>query len=76
VAWRKSKFGFEAPDADWLRPLLPRMREAVTTSPMLIEVSDPRLLGPAFDRLDLRSQWRLFVCAKWEAQHGINAIAE
>ena len=75
VAWRKSKFGFEAPDADWLRPLLPRMRESVVSSPMLAEVADPRQLGTGFDRLDLRSQWRLFVCSKWEAQHGIAGIS-
>ena len=75
VAWRRSKFGFEAPDADWLRPLLPRMREAVVASPMIAELSDPGMLGPVFDGLDLRSQWRLFACAKWEARNGIDGIA-
>jgi asparagine synthase (glutamine-hydrolysing) len=75
VAWRKSKFGFEAPDADWLRPLLPKMRESVVASPMLASISRPGRLGPGFDGLDLRSQWRLFVCSKWEAQHGISGIS-
>jgi len=75
VAWRKSKFGFEAPDADWLRPLLPRMREAVVASPMLAQLAESSQLGPGFDGLDLRSQWRLFVCSKWEAQHGISGIS-
>ena len=76
VAWRKSKFGFEAPDADWLRPLLPRMRESVVASPMLAAICKPGQLGTGFDGLDLRSQWRLFVCSKWEAQHEVSGSCD
>jgi asparagine synthase (glutamine-hydrolysing) len=76
VAWRRSKFGFEAPDDAWLEPHRQEMRRAVLASPLLREVTDPSLLPSAFDRLDQRSRWRLYCCALWERLHGITGLSD
>lgn len=74
IAWRRSKFGFEAPDDAWLEPHRDEMRRAVLSSGLLREVSEPALLPLAFDRLDQRSRWRLYCCALWERLYGVTGI--
>lgn len=76
VAWRRSKFGFEAPDDAWLEPHRQEMRRAVLASPLLREITDQAMLPSAFDRLDQRSRWRLYCCALWERLHGITGLAD
>jgi asparagine synthase (glutamine-hydrolysing) len=76
VAWRRSKFGFEAPDNDWLDPHRAIMRRDVISSPMLTSLCPPSDLGSAFDRLDQRSRWRLYCCALWERTYGITGFSD
>ena len=74
IAWRRSKFGFEAPDDAWLDPHREEMRRAVLSSGLLREVAEPSILPAAFDRLDQRSRWRLYCCALWEKLHGVTGL--
>ena len=74
IAWRRSKFGFEAPDDAWLDPQRQLMRSTVLSSSMLAEVSEPAKLARAFDHLDQRSKWRLYCCALWERLHAVSAM--
>lgn len=76
IAWRRSKFGFEAPDAAWLGPHSATMLEAVRASPILGELIDPGALARAWGGLDLRSRWRLYCIALWETTHGITGLSD
>lgn len=75
VVWRRSKFGFESPESDWLGPYLGTMRDAIQRCPILHEIADPDRLGQAYDRLDLRSRWRLFVVSRWSELFGVSGVA-
>lgn len=74
IAWRKSKLGFEAPDADWIIPYLETMKYTVLDSIFLRKITHKNKLSKAFDRLDLRSQWRIFVVARWASIFQIENI--
>lgn len=74
IAWRRSKFGFEAPDDAWLDPHREEMRRTVLSSGLLSELAEPSMLPAAFDRLDQRSRWRLYCCALWEKLHGVTGL--
>ena len=74
IAWRKSKLGFEAPDADWIIPYLETMKHTVLDSIFLRKITHKNKLSKAFDRLDLRSQWRIFVVARWASIFQIENI--
>ncbi len=76
IAWRRSKFGFEAPDAAWLEPHRASMRNAVLSSGILSVLSEPSKLASAFDRLDQRSRWRLYCCALWERLHEVTGMSD
>jgi asparagine synthase (glutamine-hydrolysing) len=75
VVWRRSKFGFESPENDWLDPLMARMKPEVLACPVLGQLVDPERLSQAFDRLDLRGRWRIFVVARWASLFGVKGVA-
>lgn len=68
VVWRKNKFGFEAPEHMWLSKHAPEMERMIASSPILSELTDTLALSRAMKRLDMRSRWRLYSVALWEAQ--------
>lgn len=75
VVWRRSKFGFESPENDWLDPLMARMKPEVLACPVLGQLVDPERLSQTFDRLDLRGRWRIFVVARWASLFGVKGVA-
>jgi asparagine synthase (glutamine-hydrolysing) len=70
IAWRKNKFGFEAPTALWLRKLAPSMVQEVKNSPILGRVCR---FVPSLDALRLEIQWRLYNIALWERLFDVQA---
>jgi asparagine synthase (glutamine-hydrolysing) len=70
IAWRRHKFGFEAPTSLWLKKLGPSMVQ---------EIRNSRILGrvcrfvPALDALDWEMQWRLYNIALWERLFDVQA---
>ena len=66
VVWRKNKFGFEAPDAIWLKKHFNEMLSVTMASSILQELANPRYFRRHYESLDLRSQWRLYSLALWE----------
>ena len=71
ITWRKNKFGFEAPEEIWLRRHDNPMQAAVFASPILRELVDMKKLQAHWPRLDLRSRFRLFIAALWEAEFAL-----
>ncbi len=71
IVWRKNKFGFEAPEAIWLKRHSAIMQEAVLNSPLLAAISDRAKLQKLYPKLDARSKFRLYSVALWEAEFGV-----
>ncbi len=71
VLWRKTKIGFEAPTATWLRAIQPRILEEVAGSRIIAEVTDRKRLLDALPRAPLVQQWLYFNLAVWERRYGV-----
>ncbi len=63
IAWRKNKFGFEAPVSLWLEKHRSLMAQEVRGSRILKQIC--RFL-PLLENLGLEMQWRLYNIAVWE----------
>lgn len=66
IAWRKNKFGFEAPEQIWLTKYLPSMQLAINNSKLISEIC---VDIPDLSKLSLRLRWRLYNLAVWEKQY-------
>lgn len=73
IVWRRNKLGFEAPEKLWLSQHFEQMKQTVLASPMLQQITATNSLGPAMDRLDNRSRWRLYSLALWEREFNVAA---
>lgn len=73
IAWRKNKFGFEAPEAIWMKRHSGVMYEAVSSSELFGEITKLDQLNSSFKGLDIRSQWRLYSAVKWLKIFGIES---
>jgi asparagine synthase (glutamine-hydrolysing) len=73
ITWRKNKFGFEAPENLWMSQHLPEMKEVVTRSPLILDLTKRSALERGFERLNLRAQWRLYSLALWERESGVSS---
>jgi len=68
IAWRRNKFGFEAPNELWLKKHLPVMKNQVSAS-MLLKSICSRI--PDLQELSLDMQWKLYNIAVWESQYSV-----
>lgn len=66
IAWRKNKFGFEAPEKIWLERYLFDMQEYVNNSNLIKKLVNEI---PDLSKLSLRLRWRLYNLAVWEKQY-------
>jgi asparagine synthase (glutamine-hydrolysing) len=66
IAWRKNKIGFNAPERTWLSDINESMIKQIAQSELLGRISKKDSIIKNFDKMDLRTQWRLFNVAKWE----------
>ncbi len=73
VTWRRNKYSFDAPDRIWLSEHLKEMKAAVQKSPVLAAITNRDNPSDEFERLGLRSQWRLYNVALWERAFGISS---
>ncbi len=67
IVWRKNKFGFEAPEQQWLTRHDSQMRTAIVSSRILGELCDMEKMDRMLDAMNLRTKWRLYSIAMWEA---------
>ncbi|WP_284643839.1 asparagine synthase (glutamine-hydrolyzing) [Paenibacillus silviterrae] len=66
IIWRKNKFGFEAPEEQWLKKHEGIMIEEIMQSRILDSISNKNKLQRLFNSLDKRTKWRLYSIALWE----------
>lgn len=71
IVWRKNKFGFEAPEEQWLTQHQCKMRNSILSSRLLTELCDMNKLDSMLGAMNLRSKWRLYSIALWEAAYGV-----
>ncbi len=64
VVWRKNKLGFNAPEKEWLTKMNHEMIENIQKSMVLKKIINFNQFS--YEKLDLRTKWRLFNIAKWE----------
>jgi asparagine synthase (glutamine-hydrolysing) len=69
VAWRRNKFGFEAPSKVWLEKHLPCMQQKAEHSVLLRRICS-RI--PDLGSLSLDARWRLYNIAVWEEQYKVS----
>lgn len=66
VAWRKNKFGFEAPEKIWLEKYIDAMQLVVDESHIIQNIF---LDIPKLKEYSLRERWRIYNLAIWEKQY-------
>lgn len=66
IAWRKNKYGFEAPEKIWLNEYVDEMQKMVEKSDLLRRVLKEI---PRLRELQLRERWRMYNLAVWEQDY-------
>jgi asparagine synthase (glutamine-hydrolysing) len=70
IAWRRTKFGFEAPTGIWMDKHAPLINEELHNSQILKQVCQ---FIPSPQTLGLEMQWRLYNIAVWERLFNVRA---
>jgi asparagine synthase (glutamine-hydrolysing) len=71
VIWRKNKLGFNAPEKTWLRHHETKMKEEISKSKLLKELTNLDELLDKFSSLSLKNQWKYYNVAVWERVHNV-----
>jgi asparagine synthase (glutamine-hydrolysing) len=66
IVWRKSKLGFNAPEAVWLKSFKTNMLKVIEKSSIINHISDLDKFRSDYSNLNNRIIWRLYNLAKWE----------
>lgn len=66
IAWRKNKFGFEAPENSWLNKYVKEMQMLVNESELLKKVL---YRVPDLKDVPVRERWRFYNIAVWEKDY-------
>lgn len=69
ILWRKNKLGFNAPEQTWLSDMQDEMLNTIKTSSILANLIDFDKLD--YDKLDIKTKWRLFNISKWEKLYSV-----
>ena len=66
IAWRKNKFGFNAPEKTWFDSIKPTVASEIMQSKILRQYCDVEFLIRHIESLDPRTAWKLYNIAVWE----------
>lgn len=66
ISWRRDKLGFNAPEKIWMKHISESMKNQIKKSEIFAKISNREEIINRFEKLDLRTQWRLYNIAKWE----------
>lgn len=65
IAWRRNKFGFEAPDKQWVSRFTPEMKKVVLECRLLQELTHSAYVEKQFEHMRTDERWRLYSVAAW-----------
>jgi asparagine synthase (glutamine-hydrolysing) len=68
IVWRKNKFGFEAPEREWIDSISNKIEDSIKKSKILQSITNKNI---NFNKLDYRQKWKLYNIAKWEEVYSI-----
>jgi len=71
IAWRKDKFGFNAPHDSWMRRHSETAKAEIARSLIIAEFCDLNGLLENFESLESKVQWRVYNTAVWERIYGV-----
>jgi asparagine synthase (glutamine-hydrolysing) len=71
VIWRRNKLGFNAPEKTWLRHHETKMKEEISKSKLLKELTNLDELLDKFSSLSLKNQWKYYNVAVWERVYNV-----
>jgi asparagine synthase (glutamine-hydrolysing) len=71
IAWRKNKYGFEAPDRIWLNKYEKEMLESIVSSKLLNHFCDIDALKSGYTNLSLKDKWMYFNISRWEKVYNV-----
>ena len=72
VVWRSTKLGFEAPAETWLRASDKRVRDEISNSKILTQITDHDRMMNKLSKTSLKQQWVLYNIAVWERIYGVH----
>lgn len=71
IIWRKDKLGFVAPERTWIGNARAKMKNEISNSNILREITDYKRLEETYERQSLIQQWNYFALAAWERKFGV-----
>lgn len=71
ITWRKNKFGFEAPEAIWIRQHKPIMKATVMSSTLLDSICNMNQIHRDYETMDNTTAWKLYSIALWENEFNV-----
>lgn len=71
ILWRKIKLGFAAPEVSWIKEMSENMESTINKSTLLKNILKHEL---NFKKIDIRTFWRLYSIAKWEAIYSVKFL--
>lgn len=71
IVWRKNKFGFEAPERNWLNNNEKSMKEQIQSSSLINHFCDAKQLVENYDKVSLKDKWMYFNISRWEKIYNV-----
>lgn len=71
IVWRRNKFGFEAPQKEWVEGSRERITKEIKASHILREITQEKQLERALERMSHREIWPYFMVAAWERVYNV-----
>jgi len=72
VIWRKNKLGFNAPEKTWINQHETKMKEEISQSKLLKEITNIDKLLNTFGSLSLKNKWKYYCIAVWERVYNVS----
>jgi asparagine synthase (glutamine-hydrolysing) len=63
IVWNRNKFGFEAPNKNWLESIENDMKNSIDNSSIINSLVNEKI---NFKNINDKQKWKLFNIAKWE----------
>tara|TARA_A100001388_G_scaffold275967_1_gene262568 strand:- start:819 stop:2636 length:1818 start_codon:yes stop_codon:yes gene_type:complete len=72
LAWRKSKYGYDAPQSEWSQKLSKEMLSKITNSEFMKSIADLKKIRDGWFKMNSNEKWRLFNLSVWQEVHKVD----